>query len=68
MRQAAIHGQKARQDRAGVSPEPAVNRLAGHPEPARDLGHGEAVVDHQKYRLISLLHDRQLHQRHGNPP
>ena len=33
-----------------------------HPEPARDLDHGLAVMNDQRHRLIPLLHDTQLHQ------
>jgi hypothetical protein len=45
-----------------IPSEPAMDRLAGDPETARDLDHRDTVADHREHRLMSLLHNTQLHQ------
>ena len=48
-----------------VTGDPVVDALAGNPETLGDLGDLPAILDHGHDRLITLLHDAELHQ---HPP
>ena len=51
-----------------VLPQPLVHRLARHPITTSHVGHRRPIDEHFQHRLITLLHQVQLHEHRRPPP